>query len=126
MMAARDEARARIAARLGLIGGAGYAAPGAPVPANVRADTLAEERALGGREQTGRASWWGVGRPLPNERRIVGGRIVVRQQSGNGGGGRAVPAISRPRLAARQRALEASAWHPTPRPGAGRAPTTAG
>jgi SAM-dependent methyltransferase len=89
MMAARDEARARIAARLGLIGGAGYAAPGAPVPANVRADTLAEERALGGREQTGRASWWGVGRPLPNERRIVGGRIVVRQQSGNGGGGRA-------------------------------------
>jgi hypothetical protein len=36
-------------------------------------------------------------------------------------GGRAVPAVCLPRLAARQRALEMAAPHRTPRPGEGRA-----
>jgi hypothetical protein len=40
--------------------------------------------------------------------------------------GRAVPAVSLPRLAARAAALEVAAPHRTPRPGEGRAPTTAG
>jgi hypothetical protein len=88
-----------------------------------RAATLADERALGSHDATGRGSWWGHGKGIPRVScgRWWSGAVVVRQQSGNGGAGRAVPAISRPRLTARQRALEASAWHATPRPGEGRA-----
>jgi hypothetical protein len=101
-----------------------------------------------------RATWWGYGKRVPQGSgrgfgrpgRVRGGQVVVRQQSGNGGGGRAVPVAALPRLAARADARRWAAyvagWGDTPTPaearwcvlrvfaacapGAGRAPTTAG
>jgi hypothetical protein len=90
MMAARDEARARIAADMGAAWRSAWRARGFG-PVRLRCG------------------------------RLHSGAVVVRQQSGNGWAGRAVPAISLPRLAARQRALEEAAWCRTPRPGEGRA-----
>jgi hypothetical protein len=107
MMQAREDARARIAARLE------EARRGIPVAqeaaqavtgASARvATTLAEERAYG----LGRYGWWP-------------GRSVAAR-AGGCTTGRAVSAVSLPRRAARAVALEASAPHRTPRPGEGRA-----
>jgi hypothetical protein len=113
MMAARDEARARIAARL-----AGEARRGVPVAqgaAQARAGasarvapegTLAEER---GRRPGGAGF------------AACGARLRGADPDAETFLDRAVR-----RVEARQRALAASAWHRTPRPGEGRAPTTAG
>jgi hypothetical protein len=113
MMAARDEARARIAARLAeesrrgrpVALGAARAVTGAS--AHVPPEgTLAEERA----------------------RRPDGADSAACGPLGRGADPDAETFLDRAvrRLAARRATCEGAAWHKTPRPGAGRAPTTAG
>jgi hypothetical protein len=116
MMQARDEARARIAARMAegarrgrpVAQGAAQAATGASVRAAgyARAATLAGERWL---------------RPAGADFTACGSRLRGADPDAETFLDRAVR-----RVEARRLGCEAAAWHPTPRPGEGRAPTTAG
>jgi hypothetical protein len=111
MMQARDEARARIAARMDR-----EARRGAPV---------AQEAA---EAVTGASARAAASLAAERARRPAGADFAARGRRLRGADPDDETFLDRAvrRAEARRAACEAACWHPTPRPGAGRAATTAG